>query len=263
MNLISITNYCKKNAPELSTFGSMACTALAVGFAIKNADKGLEAKLQRDRDEEAVNKKPLADRTSNDMLMVKVSYAINLARAYKESLLLGGTAMVLAYSANKVNAKTIAGLGAALAVNEKKLQKVYDKAGEMFGKDKSVELKEKTDADIPPFDEDEPVERSKKLRRKDDVERFWDTACGQPFESTGERVEAAIERAKQLYDNDYGRLNYNKFRSLNGLEDIPLGFVGWNEKRNPFRPYTKLIVRDGIQYTGIFYGSDPKADYID
>ena len=250
--------YFKKNGPGIATVCSMALTALSVIFAIQKAEEGSKAKANYIYEKENLDKKPIADQKSNDDLKLKVSYAIDLIKTYKESLICAGGAIVLTYSANRMNTKTIAGLGAALAISEDKLKKVYDKAETVFGKGGKDDLKEMTDCDIPPFDEDDVV-KAKRRHRKEPVERFWESYAGVPFESNSRDVDAAIERAHQIASRNDGYLNYNKWRSLLGIPDAECGVCENWSKENPFEVSQKIVYIEGQEYIALIYSNDPSS----
>ena len=263
MNFRNLSKYMKDNAPALATFGYMVLTALSVYFAIKAAPDGTAAQINYIQAKERIESKPLADRKPDDAIAAKASYAVAIGKAYRRSLICAGGAIGLTYAANKMNAKTIAGLGAALAINEAKLKKVYENANRVFGKGGKEDLKEMVDCDIPPFDPDEPIQRTKHCRRKDVIEIFYEPYTGTKFESTGKNVDDAIARANYRINNDRGHsLNFNKWFSILGLPEVRAGLaVGWNKKTCPFRVYTKPVCVDGETMTGIFYENDPVSDY--
>lgn len=261
MNFKSISKFVKDNGPAIATLSSMVLTGLSVVFAIKKAPEAVKEQAKYEDLKERLESKPLVDRKPDDEFSAKVGHVIKMAGIYKESLLCAGGAIVLTYTANKMNAKTIAGLGAALAINEAKLKKVYDNAERVFGKGGKDDLKEMTDCDIPPFDPDEPIERTKHCRRKDVIEIFYDSYTGNKIESTGKHVDDAITRAKYRYDRE-GSLNFNKWFSILGLPEVDAGVcVGWSRRNCPFRPYTKQIYVDGESMVGIFYENGPISDY--
>lgn len=250
-----ISRYFSDNGPALATVGSMVCTALAIIFAIKNADKGVEAKELYEDGKEEIEKKAFADRKPEDELRNKVMYAMNLGHAYKETFMFGAGAIVLAGTANKLNAKTIAGLSAALALREDKLKKLYKKAEEIYGGGAAPDLKEAVNCDAPPFDEDDVI-KTKKHRKKEKVEKYYETHSGRMFESYPSDVDAALERGEKLFAK-YDELNYNKLGSLLGLPDLDIGIVDeWNEE-NPFRPSQKIVMINGEECIGIIYDFDP------
>ncbi len=250
-----LSKYFGDNGPALATVGSMICTALAIVFAIKNAQKGVDAKDNYEYEKDLIEKKPLADRKPEDELRNKVTYAMNLGHAYKETFMFGAGAIVLAGTANKLNAKTIAGLSAALALREDKLKKLYKKAEEIYGGSAAPDLKEAVNCDTPPFDEDDVI-KTKKHRKKEKVERYYETHSGRLFESYPSDVDAGLERGEKQFAK-YGELNYNKLGSYLGLPDLDIGIVDeWNEE-NPFRPSQKIVMVNGEECIGIIYEFDP------
>jgi len=255
-----ISGYFKDNGPAIATVGSMICTGLAVIFAIKNADKGVAAKELYIEEQNAIEDLPLADRKPQDEIQNKITYGVRLVKAYKESIILGGTAIVLTATANKHNAKTIAGLSAALAIREDKLKKLYRKADDIFGNGTASDLKEAVNCDVPPFDEDEIVKTTKRRRKNEKVERYYETHSGRAFEAYPSDVDAAIERAKKRAARDFGYLNYNKWSSLLGLPDLDIGIVDeWNAN-NPFEVVQKIVMVNGEEYIGLIYENDPVSE---
>lgn len=262
MNFRSIGQYFEKNGPSIATLASVVLTGLSVYFAIKKAPQGAAAAEGYSNAKLDLEEKPIADRVQGDDIYVKLAYGVKLAQVYRESLICAGGAMGCALLSNKLNGKKIAGLAAALALNEDKLRKVYSKAEHVFGKGGKADLKEMTDCDIPPFDPDEDPVKGRRKHRKEPIEQFYESFTGTLFESTGKDVDDAIKRAQDRIRNDPRHiLNFNKWRSLLGLEDVPCGTcVGWH-RSDPFAPYTKLVVIDGREVIGIFYEVDPASDY--
>lgn len=260
-----VKTYLRKNGPGVATALSMVLTGLSVYFAIKKADQGVQVQNDYENAMTDLEDKPLADRSQNDVTMIKVSRAIGTVKAYGESLACAAGAITCAYLANKWNGATIAGLGAALAINEDKLRKVYKNAENVFGKGGKDDLKEMIDCDIPPFDPEEPVAKGKRSHkhRKEQVEKFYESWTGTAFESTAGDVNDAIDRALDLMKKDPRHiLNFNKFRSLLGIPDVPKGTdVGFRTGYNDLRVYTKLVPVNGDEYIGIFYENDPCSGY--
>ena len=261
MNFRELGTYFRKNGPGIATAVSMVLTGLSVYFAIRKAEQGVNVHEEYLNDCMDLAEVPLADRKKNDALALKLNYGIELAKTYKESLVCAGGAMLLTYLANKENGKTIAGLTAALAINEDKLRKVYAKAENVFGKGGADDLKEAVNCDIPPFSE-APV-KGRVRHRKEEICEFYESFTGTPFESTMGDVEDAIARAKKRMLNDPRHtLNFNKWRSLLGLMDVDAGIsVGWHRTDVPFEPTTKIVYIDGREMVGIFYGTEPTHDY--
>lgn len=262
MNWKGIGQYFEKNGPSIATLASVVLTGLSVYFAIKKAPEGTGVLCEYDIEKDSLEDRPLADSKNTDLLALKLETGKKLAVAYKDSLLCAVGAMGCALLSNKLNGKKIAGLAAALALNEDRLRKVYSKAESVFGKGGKTDLKEMTDCDIPPFDPDEEPVKGRRKYRKEPIEQFYESYTGTLFESTGKDVDDAIKRATDKIRNDPRHmLNFNKWRSILGLEDIPAGTcVGWH-RSDPFRPYTKLVVVDGREVIGIFYEVDPESGY--
>lgn len=257
-----ISNYLKDNGPSVATMGSMVCTALAVIFAIKSASKGAEAKENYEREIELLDEKPMADRKPDDRLKLKAYYIFDTVKAYKESIAFGAGSIVLAGAANKLSAKTIAGLSAALALKEDTIKKIYKKANEIYGGDAAPDLKEAVDADVPPFDPDDmhKGKTSKRIEKKEQMERYLDTYSGQTFWEYPSRFESAVQRARDRYDADHGYLNWNKWDSIRGLPDgTVLGIVTNFTKSTPFGVSLRTGERDGIEWNLIIYDHDPET----
>ena len=253
-----------KNGPGIATALSMVLTGLSVYFAIKKAPEGALAKIQYEKAKADVENKPLADQNKNDEISVKAAYGVALAKTYKESLACAAGAVTCAYLSNKWNGKTITALGAALAINEDKLKKVYKNAEKVFGKGGKDDLKEMTDCDIP-FEPDKKVEKGKQSfkHRKEPVEKFYESYTGTMFESTGGDVNGAIDRAYEIMKRDPKHmLNFNKFLSLLGLPDVPAGTnVGFRTGYCDLSVSTKLVMINGEEVVGIFYDEDPCSGY--
>lgn len=263
MNFKGIARYFEKNGAGIATTTSIILTGLSVYFAIKKAREGAEIREEYETQKELIDVANYVDndKKAYDRVVLKFGYAKKLAVTYKESLICAAGAMASAFTANKINGNKIAGLAAALAINEDKLRKVYSKAEQMFGKDTKTQLKEMVDSDIP-FDPDKEFVKGRHKHRKEPIERFFETFTHTGFESTAKDVEEAIKKAEEKIKKDPRHiLPYNKWRSFLGLEDAPAGVnYGWN-RSDPFRAYTKLMIYNGEEYIGIFYEVDPSEDY--
>lgn len=253
-----LKGYLEKNGPGIATVCSMALTALSVIFAIKKAEEGAFVMASYAEKRDGYEDLPVADRKSTDILALKIETGVELAKTYKESLICAGGAIALTYAANRMNTKTIAGLGAALALNEKKLKKVYDKANEIYGGGAAPDLKEAVDCDIPPVDEKD-VEKAKVRHRKEPIERYWESYAGVPFESNERDVNAAIDRAHKIASRDNGRLNYNKWRSLLGLPDAELGVCEEWDAERPFEVSQRIVYIEGQEYIALVYENEPHS----
>lgn len=265
MNFRKLGDYFEKNGAGIATAVSMVLTGLSVYFAIRKADEGSMAKSLYIADKEILEEKPIADRKPDDDLMIKISYAKDIVRTYKESLICAGGAIGLTYLANRLNGQKIAGLAAALALNEDKLRKVYYKAEKVFGKGGSDDLHEMVGADPNDIPFDTEPERAKRRHRREEICLFYESFTGTLFESNCRDVDDAVTKAKHRIDRDpHHTLNYNKWRSLLGLEDAPCGVcVGWHRTYLPFNVYQKIICVDGRDVVGIFYENDPASKYED
>lgn len=255
------SNYLKDNGPAVATVGSMVCTALAIIFAIKNADQGATAKELYEDEKRDIEEKDIADRKPSDELRNKAMYAINLFHAYKETFAFGAGAIILAGTANKLNAKTIAGLSAVVAMNEDKIKKIYKKADEIYGGGAAPDLKEAVDADVPPFDPDDmhKAKVSKRKEKKEQMERYLDTFSGETFWEYPSTFEKAVQRARDRYDADHGYLNWNKWNSIRGLPDTDLGILTEFTRDTPFSVSLRTGEKEGIDWNLILYDFDPKT----
>lgn len=255
-------NYLKDNGPAVATVGSMVCTALAIIFAIKNAEHGATAKEMYEDEKKDIQEMPIADRKPEDELRNKAVYAINIVHAYKETFIFGAGAIILAGVANKMNAKTIAGLSAVVAMNEEKIKKIYKKANEIYGGGAAPDLKEAVDADVPPFDPDDmhKAKTSRRKEKKEQMERYFDTFSGQTFWEYPSRFEAAVQRARDRYDADHGFLSWNKWDSIRGLPDnTALGIVTRFTKDTPFGVSLRTGEKEGIEWNVILYDFAPET----
>ena len=255
MNLSEMKVYLRKNGPSIATLASMVLTGLSVYFAIKNSQKTADIVNEYSEMDANLDDIPIADRKSTDKLALKLETGKKILIANKESVICAGGSIFLTWLANRENCKTIAGLAGALAISEDKLKRVYSKIGK--------EAREAIESDVP-WDENTPPVKAKRRHRREEIAVFYESYTGTLFESNCRDVDDAITRAKSLISKErYKILNYNKWRSLIGLEDIPAGTcVGWN-RNDPFVPYQKLITIDGREVIGIFYENDPVNDYFD
>lgn len=264
MNFKMFKDTIKRNGPGIATAASIVLTGLSVIFAIRKAKEGAELIDEYQEKKTDLENLPVDCTKRGDKAILMAEYAVKFADVYKESLICAGGAMAGAYLSNKWNGRTIAGLSAALMLNEDKIKKIYKKADEIYGKNGGPDLKEAVNTDIP-FDPDN-VERAKVKHRKDERCLFYESASETLFESTLRDVEDGLERGKDLIVKDPRHiLEYNKLRSLLGLHDIRLGVnQGWHLTRYPFNPVTKIVPIDGRDVIGIFYnidGSDPSPNY--
>ena len=264
MNFRTIKDTFSKNGPSIATAASIILTGLSVIFAIKKSRENMQIMSDYEDDKIDLETKPLADQKPTDEMELKLKYATKFVVTNKEALACAGGSMLCAYLSNKWNGRTIAGLSAALMLNEDKLKKVYKRAEDVFGKGGAEDLKTAVNTDIP-FDPDN-VDRARVRHRREEPAVFFESYSGTLFESNPRDVYDGIARAKRLIEKDPRHvLNYNKFRSLIGLEDAPCGVcVGWHRTRVPFNPVTKIVIIDGREVIGIFYnidGEDPSSDY--
>lgn len=261
MNFKMFKDTIKKNGPGIATAASIILTGLSVIFAIKKAKDGSKLIDEYQEKKQDLDNLPIDCVKRGDKAILMAEYAVKFADVYKESLICAGGAMVGAYLSNKWNGRTIAGLSAALMLNEDKIKRIYKKADEIYGKNGGPDLKEAVDCDIPPFDA-EP-EKAKVRHRREEPCLFYESASETLFESNPRDVEEGLARAKRLIEKDPRHiLDYNKLRSLIGLRDIPLGVCkGWNRTKAPFVPSTKIVYIDGQEVIGIFYENDPISDY--
>ena len=263
MNFKMFKDTIKKNGPGIATAASIILTGLSVIFAIRKAKEGSELIDEYQEKKTDLENLPVDCVKRGDKAILMAEYAVKFADVYKESLICAGGAMAGAYLSNKWNGRTIAGLSAALMLNEDKLKKVYGKAEQVFGKGGGDDLKTAVNTDVP-FDA-EP-EKARMRHRREEPAVFFESYSGTLFESNLRDVDDGIARAKRLIEKDPRHvLNYNKFRSLIGLEDAPCGVcVGWHRTRVPFNPVTKIVSIDGREVIGIFYnidGEDPSSNY--
>lgn len=259
MNLREIRRYLEKNGPGIATAVSMVLTGLSVYFAIRKSAEGAAVIEEYETMVDNLNDVPIADRKDTDRLALNLNAAKALAGVYKESLACAAGAITLTYLANRLNGQKIAGLAAALALNEDKLRKVYSKAEKVFGAGAADNLKETID-DIP-FDEEPDL--AKRRHRREETCLFYESYTDSLFESNIRDVNDAITRAKHRIDQDPRHtLNFNKWRSLLGLEDAPCGVcVGWHRNHLPFEVIQKVMYIDGKEVVGLYYENDPESSY--
>lgn len=263
MNFRDFKDTVKQNGPGIATVASIVLTGLSVIFAIKKAREGADLIDEYKEKKQDLDNLPIDCVKRGDHAILNAEYAVKFADVYKETLLCAGGAMLGAYLSNKWNGRTIAGLSAALALSEDKIKRIYKKANEIYGKGGAPDLKEAVDCDPPPFDPDEEPERARVKHRRDEICQFYESASETLFESTYRDVEDALASAKKRIEKDPRHiLDYNKFRSLLGLRDIPLGVNrGWHRTRIPFVPRTEMMIINGKETIGIFYEYDPSLDY--
>lgn len=254
---MSFRAFWNKNGTAIATGGSIILTVAAVIIAIKKAKNGSEIREKYEEDFEDANGNAQLEAEA------KIEYAKNLIKTYGSSIACAGGAIILAYISHKSDAKKIANLGAALALNEDKIKQLY---GYIERKLEPNMKKNEIEQDISESDPEtcydgNPIKARKRYRKEDPV-IFRDSWSGTKFESTMKDYYTAVERAENilLRSKGYG-INYNKWQNLLGLEDTPAGAeVGW--KPNEFRSYLQKTTDDGEIIYIICYKTFPNSQYL-
>ena len=254
---MALKTFLAKHGTALATGGSIILTVVAVVVAIKKAKEGAEIKDQYS--EELEN----ADGNAQLQTEAKISYAKNLVRTYKWAIVSSCGAIVLAYISHRSDAKRIADLGAALMLSEEKIEQLYRYSERKLlpmGQTRKDLEKDIVETDPNSQYGDVPIKAHRKYRKEEPV-NFKDSYSGIQFESTLKDYESAVDRAEFiLRKQDNFGLNYNKWRNLLGLDDIPAGApVGW--KAHEFKSYLKEVMIDNVPYYLICYKEFPNSVY--
>lgn len=253
---MSFRAFINKNGSTIATAGTIILTIGAVFFAVKKSKSGAEAR------EAFEEKMDAADGNAQLETEARIEYIKDIAVAYKETLICAGTAIILAYTSHKSDAKKIANLGASLALNEEKVKKLYNyierKLEPQGLKKKDIE-KELVEKD--PDAQFTPTEKVHKRYRKEEPVVFKDSYLGTQFESTLKDFYAASDRAELILNRRgaFG-LGFNKWMNLLGLGDTPAGAsVGW--KPSEFKVYLQESIIDGQPVMIICYKDNPNSNY--
>ena len=251
----SFKTFMNKNGSTIATTGSIVLTIAAVWLAIKKAKEGAEAKEEYDEEFEK------AEGNAQLETEAKVNYIKKTVRIYRDSIIAGLIAITCAYISHRTDAKRIANLGAALALNEEKLNKVYKYLERKLEPGKSKKTIEKDILESDPEAGLEGTSKVKKRYRKEEPVTFQDSYSGTRFESTMKDYDAACDRAELILSRRSGfGLGYNKWRSLLGLEDVPCGAeTGW--KQGEFRSYLQESMIDCQKIYLICYKEFPNSQY--
>lgn len=253
---MSFKAFMNKNGTTIATAGSIVMTVLAVVFAVKKAKEGAEAREEYEKQFEDANDNAQLETEA------KIEYGKKLVGVYKEAIIFATGAAVLAFVSHRADAKKITSLGAALALNEDKVRKLYDYIERKFEpKGKTRRDIEKDIAESDPDSIGEKPVKGRKRYRKEEPVTFQDTYTGNMFESTLKDFDSALDRAELILNRrgGYG-LGYNKWRSLLGLEDVPAGATtGW--KSGEFKAYLQEAVVDGTPVYLICYQQFPDEKY--
>lgn len=256
--------------PELAAAGALLCLGAALYKAIKAAPEGATVAVEHAETVERIKSTAKDARNERrELAKARVETCGKYVYAYRWAMGFGVGSAALMVLSNRLSGRKIATLAATLALNEDKLQRIYDhigitkKDGESYEHEMRVQ-----DTEAMHRIEDEPElssERSRKARTADEdrLEAFYEPYTGTLFESTKDDVIEAIGRAKSITERDKrGILNHNKWRALLGLEDVPSGCnVGWCLGR-PFDVRFLTSMRDGREVTILSYRVDPFSGYL-
>ena len=248
----------KKKSPMLATATSIILTIAGVGFAIKSSRKVADILDEYDEKKEEIENKPLAEKKNTDILALKIDTGVKIASACKESLACAAVAVGIQIVTVKKLSELATSLGAALALKEDRIQKVFKKADDIYGKEAGEDLKEAVYCDVPPFDEDD-IQKGKRKRRKEKtehLERYYEPCSGRMFEAYPSDVDAALAHAQKRFDKE-GTLNYNKYSSILGLPDVDMGVCQDWDKENPFGISQKIVPVDGYECIGLIPDYEP------
>ena len=200
----------------------------------------------------------MAEKKSTDMLALKLETGGKIIFACKEAIVCTAGSATIQWKVFKTLSKTAVGLAMALATKEDRIEKIFKKADDIYGKEAGADLKEAVYCDIPPFDEDD-IQKGKRKRlkeRKEKLERYYEPCSGRMFEAYPSDVGDAIERAEKRFDKE-GTLNYNKYSSILGLPDVDMGVCQDWDKDHPFRISMQIVPVDGFECVGLIPEYEP------
>lgn len=258
-----------KHGPDLACLGALVSLGAALYSAFKASEKVVEAKKAyeeevTDSEQENAPESPEMPVEPNTKKLRKARIArdIDYIFAYKWALLFGTGSAFLMILSRKLSGAQIAGLTAALCMSEDKLKKLSNKVKDVIGEDELNKLKaeirqERAEETIKP--DDAPFDPAKACNEANmTVDKLiYDDMTGTMFEIEPCFVKDWEAAAREEF-NRHGRLDFNKFRSIGGLEDCKLGkYSEWNQA-NPFEGFTIVPMKWHDMWIGsIVYANDP------
>lgn len=266
-----IKNLLDTNAPTLATFGSILGVVATVYFmhrAAKNAAKVeekyeedlkyVEADLEDDHGNPASEEDIKAEKTK-----LKIDKYLRLVYIYRWALLSGIGSAGFAVLSNYLNGRTIAMMGTLLATNADKLQKLGEKAKEMVGEEKFLELKESVERDMlgDKIQKGEiKAEKAKVITKEgsepdDGLTRFYVPWNGDMYDVPEDRVKDAIAEASRVEF-----LDWNTFRNMLGYESAPLWYKFCWTKDNPFKAHIGYVNMGAFGMKAICIDSEPEIN---
>ena len=259
--------------PELACGGAIACLGMALYSAFKGSKKVVEANEEYQKEVEKIQKQETAEgeekastevsaTVAKKLRKVRIARDIDYVLTYKWALLFGGASAFLMILSRKLSGTKIAGLTAALCMSEDKLKKLGGKVKDIIGEEElnklKAEIRQEQAEEIYPKDEAPfDIEKAKNEGNLASQKYIYDDMTGTMFEIEPSHLEdwkaAALEEFRK-----HGRLDFNKFRSIGGLEDCKLGkYSEWNANV-PFLGFEiKPMHYHDVWIGSIVYTNDP------
>jgi hypothetical protein len=269
--------------PDLACAGGVACLGLALYSAFKASRKVVEAQenykeeIHKLEEREAVEDAEVAaEQHAKKAHKLRIARDIDYIYAYKWALIFGCGSAFLTILSRKLSGAKIAALGTALAMSEEKLKKLGKKLKDSIGEEELSKIKqeirqEMAEEHIP---EDKVPFRSDPL--SDDEENnvpgnegalmssklIYDDMTGTMFEIE-ENLIPDWRVAAQDYFDRFGKLDYNKFRSMAGLEECRLGSGTIWDKDHPYEGFTIEPMKWHDKWVGsIVFKAEPSTHYL-
>lgn len=243
--------------PDLACAGGVACLGLALYSAFKASRKVVEAQetykeeiRKLEEKEAAEDAEVVAEQHAKKAHKLRIARDIDYIYAYKWALIFGCGSAFLTILSRKLSGAKIAALGTALAMSEEKLKKLGKKLKDSIGEEELSKIKqeirqEMAEEHIPedkvPFRGD-PLSDAEEGKPGNEgalaaMKLIYDDTTGSMFEIDESQIQD-WKVAAQDYFNRFGKLDYNKFRSMGGLEDCRLGYYTVWDKNTPYEGFT-------------------------
>ena len=239
--------------PELACGGALVCLGMALYSAFKASKKVVEAEKDYQKEVEKIEQQEAAEDADvageahpKNVRKARIARDIDYVLAYKWALLFGGASAFLMILSRQLSGTKIAGLTAALCMSEDKLKKLGGKVKDIIGEDELNKLKSEIrqeQAEATEKKEDVPwkTETGKKsvgTYNPEGTKKVFDATAYAMYEFDTEGHILDWNAAAMDYFAKHGELDYNKFRSLGGFEDCPLGYGTKWDKDNPYEGFT-------------------------